>query len=122
MSGMRRRESSALLGGAAVTWPLPARAQRAQKVPIIGFLHPGFPENGSIVFDAMREGLRELRHVEGESIKLEARWARGKPEVLPQLTQELIQLRVNVLVPTARPSIEAARAATTTLPIVANDL
>ena len=55
-------------------------------------------------------------------IKLEARWARGKPEALPQLTQELIQLGVDVLVPTARPSIEAAKAATTTLPIVANDL
>ena len=53
---------------------------------------------------------------------LEARWARGKPEALPQLTQELIQLGVDVLVPTARPSIEAAKAATTTLPIVANDL
>jgi putative ABC transport system substrate-binding protein len=99
-----------------------ARAQRAQKVPIIGFLHPGFPEGGSVVFDSMREGVRELGYVEGESVKLEARWARGKPEALPQLTQELIQLGVDVLVPTARPSIEAARAATTTLPIVANDL
>ena len=70
----------------------------------------------------MREGFRELGYIEGETIKLEARWARGKPEALPQLTQELIQLGVDVLVPTARPSIEAARAATTTLPIVANDL
>ena len=70
----------------------------------------------------MREGFRELGYIEGESIKLEARWARGKPELLPQLTQELIQLGVDVLVPTARPSIEAARAATSTLPIVANDL
>ena len=70
----------------------------------------------------MREGLRELGYVEGQSVKLEARWARGKPEALPQLTQERIQLGVNVLVPTARPSIEAARATTNTLPIVANDL
>ena len=61
-------------------------------------------------------------NIEGESIKLEARWARGKPETLPQLTQKLIQLGVDVLVPTARPSIEAARTATTTLPIVANDV
>jgi putative ABC transport system substrate-binding protein len=82
----------------------------------------GIPEGGSVVFDSLREGFRELGYVEGESIKLEARWARGKPEALPQLTQELIQLGVDVLVPTARPSIEAARAATTTLPIVANDL
>jgi putative ABC transport system substrate-binding protein len=55
-------------------------------------------------------------------VKLEARWARGRPELLPQLTQELIQLRPAILVATARPSIEAARAATTTIPILANDL
>jgi putative ABC transport system substrate-binding protein len=119
---VRRREFIAVIGSAAAAWPTVARAQRAQKVPIIGFLHPGFPEGGSVVFDSMREGVRELGYVEGESVKLEARWARGKPEALPQLTQELIQLGVDVLVPTARPSIEAARAATTTLPIVANDL
>jgi ABC-type uncharacterized transport system substrate-binding protein len=119
---VRRREFIAVIGSAAAAWPTVARAQRAQKVPIIGFLHPGFPEGGSVVFDSMREGVRELGYVEGESVKLEARWARGKPEALPQLTQELIQLGVDVLVPTARPSIEAARAATTTLPIVANDI
>jgi putative ABC transport system substrate-binding protein len=72
--------------------------------------------------DALREGLREDGHIVGESIKLETRWARGKPDLLPQLTQELIQLGADILVPTARPSIEAARAATTALPIVANDL
>ena len=119
---MKRREFLGFIGGAAAAWPVVARAQRAQKAPIIGFLHPGFPEGGSVVFDSMREGVRELGYVEGESVKLEARWARGKPEALPQLTQELIQLGVDVLVPTARPSIEAARAATSTLPIVANDL
>jgi putative ABC transport system substrate-binding protein len=119
---MKRREFLGFIGGAAATWPAVARAQRAQKAPMIGFLHPGFPEGGSVVLDSLREGFRELGYVEGESIKLEARWARGKPEALPQLTQELIQLGVDVLVPTARPSIEAARAATTTLPIVANDL
>jgi putative ABC transport system substrate-binding protein len=118
---VRRREFIALLGSAAATWPSAARAQRAQKTPLVGFLHPGSPE-GSIVMDSLREGFRELGYVEGESITLEARWARGKPEALPQLTQELIQLGVDVLVPTARPSIEAARAATTTVPIVADDL
>ncbi len=109
-------------GGVAAAWSLPGRAQRARKVPVIGFVHPGNPEVGSLVIDALREGFREAGYVEGESIKLEARWARGKPDSLPQLTQELIQSGVDILVPTARPSIEAARAATTTLPIVANDL
>jgi putative ABC transport system substrate-binding protein len=70
----------------------------------------------------LREGLREAGYVEGRTIRIEARWANGKPEVLPQLTQELIQLQAAILIAIARPSIEAARAATTSLPIVANDL
>ena len=86
---MKRRDFITLLGGAAAAWPLAARVQRAQKTPIVGFLHPGSPEGGSIVLDSLREGFRELGYVEGESIMLEARWARGKPEALPQLTQEL---------------------------------
>jgi ABC-type uncharacterized transport system substrate-binding protein len=120
---VKRREFISLLGGAAAAWPLVAHAQQqAQKVPVIGFLHPGFSDAGSPVFDALREGLREGGYVEGDSVKLEARWAHGRPELLPQLTQELIQQRPAILVATARPSIEAARAATTTIPILANDL
>jgi ABC-type uncharacterized transport system substrate-binding protein len=111
-----------LLAAAALVGPTPAQAQQAQRVPVIGFLHPGFPDSGSPVFDALHEGLRDFGYVEGENVKLEARWAHGKPEILPRLTQELIQLRAAILVATARPSIEAARAATTDLPIVANDL
>ena len=91
-------------------------------MPIIGFLHPGVPDSGSPVFDALREGLRDAGYNEGATVKVEARWAGGKPESLPQLTRELIQLGAAILVATARPSIEAARAATTDLPIVANDL
>jgi putative ABC transport system substrate-binding protein len=119
---MNRRKFIALSAGAAVARSKLAQAQQVQKVPVVGFLHPGFPEPGSPVFDALGNGLRDVGYVEGETVKIEARWARGKPEDLPQLTRELIQLHVDVLVPTARPSIEAARAATTDLPIVANDL
>ena len=118
---MRRRDFITLLGG-ATAWPLAARAQQAPRVPIVGFLHPGFSDSGSPVFDALGQGLRDAGYVEGETIKIEARWAQGKPEALPQLTRELIQLHTDVLVATARPSIEAARAATIDLPIVANDL
>jgi putative tryptophan/tyrosine transport system substrate-binding protein len=118
---MRRRKFITLLGGAAA-WPLATRAQQG-KVPVIGFIHPGFPDGvGSPAFSALRDGLRDVGYIDGETVKIEARWARGKPETLAQLTQELIQLRADVLVPNARPSIEAARAATTDLPIVANDL
>ena len=119
---MRRREFLGVLSGAAATWPVVARAQQAQKVPIIGFLHPGFFEAGSPSFDALRDGLRDAGYVEGESVKLEARWANGNPSLLPQLARDLVQLRVALIVATARPSIEAARTATTEIPIIANDL
>jgi putative tryptophan/tyrosine transport system substrate-binding protein len=119
---MNRRELITLLAGAGITLPARTEAQQVQNVPIVGFLHPGSPESGSPVFDALRDGLRDVGYVEGNNIKLEVRWARGKPEILPQLAKELVQLRVNLLVATARPSIEAAIAATTELPIVANDL
>jgi putative ABC transport system substrate-binding protein len=91
-------------------------------MPVVGFLHPGFPDSSAPSFDALRKGLRDAGLGADETIKIEARWARGKPETLAQMAQELVQLRVAVLVVTARPSIEAARAATNVLPIVANDL
>jgi len=117
-----RRKVFALVAGAGITLAGRTAAQPGQRVPVVGFLHPGVPESGFTVFDALREGLRDVGYVEGETIRLEARWARGRPEMLPQLTQELIHLPVDVLVAAARPSIEAARTATTDLPIVANDL
>jgi putative ABC transport system substrate-binding protein len=99
-----------------------AQAQQAQMIPLIGFLHPGIPEPKAPTFAALADGLRDSGYIEGKSVKVEARWAMGKPESLPQLARELVQLRAAVLVVTARPSIEAARAATTVLPIIANDL
>jgi putative ABC transport system substrate-binding protein len=91
-------------------------------MPVIGFLHPGFPDSSAPSFEALRMGLRDAGLGEDEAIKIEARWARGEPKTLAQMAQELVRLRVSVLVVTARPSIEAARAATNELPIVANDL
>jgi ABC-type uncharacterized transport system substrate-binding protein len=117
-----RREVITLLAGSGITLAERTQAQPGQKVPVVGFLHPGIPESGAPVFGALREGLRDVGYVEGETIKLEARWARGRPEMLPQLAQELVRLPVDVLVASARPSIEAARAVTTNLPIIANDL
>jgi putative tryptophan/tyrosine transport system substrate-binding protein len=119
---MNRRKFTALLAVASMARTAVAQAQEAQKAPLIGFLHPGFPDSGSPTLDALREGLRDAGYVEGETVKVDARWGLGKPEVLPQLAKELIQLGAAILVATARPSIEAARAATTSLPIVANDL
>src|SRR4051794_6198870 len=119
---MTRRKFTALLAGAALVPSTLTYSQPAQKVPIVGFLHPGFPDSGSPAFAALSQGLRDAGYIPGETVKIEARWARGKPDALPGLVRELIQLHADVLVPTARPSIEAARAATTELPIVANDL
>jgi putative ABC transport system substrate-binding protein len=119
---MNRRKFILIVAGAALARPAATQAQQARKVRLVGFLHPGFADTGSPALESLREGLRESGFVEGQTVKIEARWASGKPELLPQLTQELLQLRVDVLVPTARAAIEAARAATTSVPIVANDL
>ncbi len=121
---MRRRDFLGLVGGAIAApniWPAAAGAQQ-QSLPVIGFLHPGFPDSSAPSFDALRMGLRDAGLGGDENIKIEARWARGQPSTLAQMAQELVQLPVAVLVVTARPSIEAARAATKKLPIVANDL
>src|SRR3954468_4757601 len=118
---MNRREALILLSGAGIALPARVRAQQ-QKVQVVGFLHPGFAESGSPVFDALREGLRDAGYTQGDNIRVEARWARGKPELLPQLTRELVELRVDVIVATARASTEAALAEAKGLPIVANDL
>jgi putative ABC transport system substrate-binding protein len=118
---MRRRT---FIAGVVATLGQSTRTetQQVQQLPIIGFLHPGFPDSGNTVFDALRDGLREVGYVDGETIKMEARWARGKPEALPRLARELIQLRAAILVAAARPSVEAAVAATKEVPIIANDL
>jgi len=115
---MRRRDFITLLGGAAAAWPLAARAQRAA-MPVIGFLNPGFRSN---VWTALIGGLRDIGYVDGETIKIEPRWALGRPETLPGLAQELVRLKAEVVVAVGRPSIDAVRAATTDLPIVAVDL
>src|ERR1051326_7386834 len=108
---MRRREFIALLASVGISTPTLTHAQQGQRIPVIGFLHPGFTDPGSPVFDALGKGLRELGYQDGKNVKIESRWARGQPQALPQLTQELLKLHVDVLVPTARPSIEAAIAA-----------
>src|SRR5262249_30599376 len=119
---MRRRDFIVVLAGSRMAFAGLARARQAPKVPSGGFLHPGFAETGSPALESLRQGLRDSGYIEGQTVRVEPRWASGRPEILPRLAQELVQLRVDVLVPTARPSIEAARAATTTVPIVANDL
>lgn len=118
---MKRRTFVAGLAATAASVRV-ARAQAPANVPVIGFLHPGTPESGSLIPSALREGLRDAGYIVNETIKVEERWARGKPEIIPQLVRELLQLRVALMIPTARVSIEAARAATKDVPLIANDL
>jgi putative tryptophan/tyrosine transport system substrate-binding protein len=118
---MRRRKFMTLLGGAAAAWPLASRAQPARALQVVGFLSPGFPP-GPASLTGLKDSLRELGYVEGETIKMEARWGHGKTETLPGFAEELVRLKVDVIVAIARPSIEAAKAATSELPIVGIDL
>jgi putative ABC transport system substrate-binding protein len=110
---MRRRELITLLGGAAATWPLVARAQQPA-MPVIGFIDPRSP-------DGMTERLRGFRqtgYVEGETVAIEYRWAEGQNDRLPALATDLVRRRVAVIVAGAGIAAFAAKTATTTLPIV----
>jgi putative ABC transport system substrate-binding protein len=114
---MRRRDLITLLGGAAVAWPLAARAQQA--IPVIGFMSGRAPETDMHLIAAFREGLREQGFVEGKNFAIEFRWARGDYERLPTLAAELVALRVDVLAAVGGDhSAAAAKQATSTIPVV----
>src|SRR5262249_2256384 len=106
------RELRTVLGGAVAAWPL---AVHAQQMPIIGFLHPSSPEPYRL--RAFRQGLKDVGSVEGENVTIEYRWADNQPDRLPALAAELAQRRVAVIATTASGAF-AAKAATTTVPIV----
>jgi putative ABC transport system substrate-binding protein len=116
---MRRREFITLLGGAAIAWPLVARAQQpATRVPRIGFLWATSARGAEDQAEGFRHGLRELGYVEGQNIVVEHRWADGNYERLPEFAAELVRMKMDVIMAAAAPAARAAREATATIPIV----
>jgi ABC-type uncharacterized transport system substrate-binding protein len=95
-----------------------SEAQQATKIPRIGLLLTGTLSSSSYSLEAFRNGLRDLGYVEGKNILVEYRYAEGKPDRLPSLAAELVRLKVDVIVTTGTPPSQAAKTATTTIPIV----
>ena len=112
----RRKFLATLLGGAAA-WPLTAHAQQPA-MPVIGYLNLGSPESDAFRPTGLRRGLNQSGYVEGRNFVIEYRWAGNQADRLPELAADLVQLRVAVIVAPALPSTLAAKAATTSIPIV----
>ena len=117
MFDLRRREFITLLGGAVAAWPFSAHAQRAA-MPMIGFLSGASPQTIAQRVAAFLQGLGETGHIEGKNVVIEYRWGADQLDRLPLLAVELVDRRVAVLVSHTDLAITAARAATTTIPIV----
>src|SRR5215475_5899561 len=112
MLQVTRRQSIRLLGGAAAAWPVAAYAQQGARVPRIGIV------DDAPMWHSFRQALRELGYVEGQSINYEYRYSEGVPDRLAAVVGELVRRPVDVIAAYGTPPVEAAKAATKTIPIV----
>jgi putative tryptophan/tyrosine transport system substrate-binding protein len=114
---MRRRDFIALIAGATVDCPLPARAQQS-RVPVVGFLDQGSAKSDAIFADAFRKGLNEVGFVSEKNVAIDYRWAEGQYDRLPRLAADLVGRNVSVIAAAYAPAARSAMAASSVIPIV----
>jgi putative ABC transport system substrate-binding protein len=114
---MKRREFITLLGG-TIAWPLAARAQQSAKLPTIGWVGGDSPDSWGTILRAFRVGLRATGFIDGQNVAIAYRWTEGRNDKLPALAADAVHGQVALIVAPTTPSVLAAKAATSTIPIV----